>query len=188
MDNTVWLEYYRTGCGSGDQQQLWRQASRAWRRQRTGTSRTTNHASSKRLTALDRAAKPPRLMSRLPCMRQRHLSARVPGAETSGRAQRRTMPRAGRKALTLKVITRNRHGPRDRPRLGSGSTLALADYRAEALASAARDLRNEGHEAITREIDVSPFRRRGGWRRRGSPACWRTAPPGGPGRRCPECR
>jgi NADP-dependent 3-hydroxy acid dehydrogenase YdfG len=40
-------------------------------------------------------------------------------------------------------------------RLGSGSTLVLADYSAEALASAAQDLRDEGHQVITREVDVS---------------------------------
>jgi NAD(P)-dependent dehydrogenase (short-subunit alcohol dehydrogenase family) len=40
-------------------------------------------------------------------------------------------------------------------RLGSGSTLVLADYSAEALASAAQDLQGEGHEVITHKVDVS---------------------------------
>ncbi|HEY0803721.1 MAG TPA: SDR family oxidoreductase, partial [Pseudonocardiaceae bacterium] len=40
-------------------------------------------------------------------------------------------------------------------RLGSGSTLVLADYNADALTSAARDLQAEGHEVVTQQVDVS---------------------------------
>jgi len=57
-----------------------------------------------------------------------------------------------------------RPGPPRRPagdgrgrtrRLGSGSTLVLADYSAEALAAATQDLRHEGYRVITQQVDVS---------------------------------
>jgi NAD(P)-dependent dehydrogenase (short-subunit alcohol dehydrogenase family) len=40
-------------------------------------------------------------------------------------------------------------------RLGPGSTLVLADYSVQVLASAAQDLRDEGHQVITQEVNVS---------------------------------
>ncbi|MCW2881410.1 MAG: Short-chain type dehydrogenase/reductase [Sphaerisporangium sp.] len=40
-------------------------------------------------------------------------------------------------------------------RLGSGSTLVLADYSTEVLALAARDLRDEGHQVVTQKVDIS---------------------------------
>jgi NAD(P)-dependent dehydrogenase (short-subunit alcohol dehydrogenase family) len=57
---------------------------------------------------------------------------------------------------TVKVITGiGGMGRAIARRLGSGSTLVLADYNADALASAAQGLRDEGHRVITQEVDVS---------------------------------
>jgi NAD(P)-dependent dehydrogenase (short-subunit alcohol dehydrogenase family) len=57
---------------------------------------------------------------------------------------------------TVKVITGTGGiGRAIARRLGSGSTLVLADFNAEALASAAVDLRGEGHEVVTQQVDVS---------------------------------
>ncbi|MDT5283434.1 MAG: hypothetical protein QOJ20_4629 [Mycobacterium sp.] len=57
---------------------------------------------------------------------------------------------------TVKVITGiGGMGRAIARRLGSGSTLVLADHNADALASAAQGLRDEGHRVITQEVDVS---------------------------------
>jgi NAD(P)-dependent dehydrogenase (short-subunit alcohol dehydrogenase family) len=59
-------------------------------------------------------------------------------------------------STTVKVITGiGGMGRAIARRLGSDSTLVLADFSAEALASAAQDLRGEGHQVITHEVDVS---------------------------------
>lgn len=59
-------------------------------------------------------------------------------------------------STTVKVITGiGGMGRAIARRLGSGSTLLLADYSAEALATAEHDLQDEGHQVITQEVDVS---------------------------------
>ena len=59
-------------------------------------------------------------------------------------------------STTVKVITGiGGIGRAIARRLGPGTTLVLADYSAEALASAAHDLRDEGHRVTTQEVDVS---------------------------------
>jgi NAD(P)-dependent dehydrogenase (short-subunit alcohol dehydrogenase family) len=59
-------------------------------------------------------------------------------------------------STTVKVITgMGGIGRAIARRIGSGSTLLLADYSAKALDSAAQDLRDEGHQVITEEVDVS---------------------------------
>jgi meso-butanediol dehydrogenase/(S,S)-butanediol dehydrogenase/diacetyl reductase len=59
-------------------------------------------------------------------------------------------------STTVKVITGiGGMGRAIARRLGTGSTLVLADYSADALALAAQDLRGEGQHVITQEVDVS---------------------------------
>jgi NAD(P)-dependent dehydrogenase (short-subunit alcohol dehydrogenase family) len=59
-------------------------------------------------------------------------------------------------STTVKVITGiGGMGRTIARRLGSGSSLVLADYNAKALASAAQELRDDGYRVTTHEVDVS---------------------------------